>query len=229
MLRKYTLVASVLVVLGVPYNACAQTMDIVMKIQSILDQFSEIRSELKQIQSSMNIESMLQNLKGSGDWKAMLKNAAGGIFDKGAEKGGAKQSFMVLPEGLAEKADDPNASTDWVKDNMYLKSENPSLEEVDEMKKKRAEFKYTATSSAFGKALALRRQLDKDMATVEQLRQDAESKEAETDLQNEINKLTLLKVEQANYQQLLTATEAQMVGAFAIDPMDRQAESVMAK
>ena len=64
MLRKYALIISVLAVLGTPSAAKAQTMDIAMKIQAILDQFSEIRSGLKQIQSSMNIETMLQNLGG---------------------------------------------------------------------------------------------------------------------------------------------------------------------
>ena len=44
MLRKYTLIASVLVFFGMPVNANAQTLDIAMKIQAILDQFSEIRS-----------------------------------------------------------------------------------------------------------------------------------------------------------------------------------------
>ena len=80
MLRKYTLIASVLVVLGMPSIARAQTMDIAMKIQAILDQFSEIRSGLKQIQSSMNIETMLQNLGGNGDWKALGETEIGKLF-----------------------------------------------------------------------------------------------------------------------------------------------------
>lgn len=213
MLRKYTLIVSVLAALGMPSYAQAQTtMDVAMKIQAILDQFSEIRSGLKQIQSSMNIETMLQNLGGNGDWKSALKNAAGGIFDRDAEKGGAKQALLLLPEGLQDKADDPEAAIDWMKKNLFLQKENASTTEVDEITKKRMEFRYTALASGYGKAVATRKQLDKDLASIEQLRQDAESKEAETDLQNEINKLALLKLEQTNYQQLLTSTQAHIEG-----------------
>ena len=217
MLRKYALIISVLAVLGAPSIAKAQTtMDVAMKIQAILDQLSEIRSGLKQVQSSMNIETMLQNLGGAGDWKAMLKNAAGGIFDKNAEKGGTKQALLLLPDGLADKADDPEASMDWIEENFLQQKENASPEEVAALTKKKNEFQYTALASGYGKAVALRKQLDKDIATIEQLRQDAESKEAETDLQNEINKIALLKLEQVNYRQLLTSTQSHMAGASGI-------------
>ena len=213
MLRKYALIASVLAMLGTPCAVKAQTtMDVAMKIQAVLDQFSEIRSGLKQIQSSMNIETMLQNLGGNGDWKAALKNAAGGIFDKNAEKGGTKQALLLLPEGLDSKADDPDAAIDWMEENLFVKGENPSFSEVDAVKKKVLDFKYTSLATGYGKAVSMRKQLDKDIATIEQLRQDAESKEAETDLQNEINKIALLKLEQTNYQQLLTSTKAQIDG-----------------
>lgn len=227
MLRKYTLIASVLTVLGVPLNAQAQTMDIAMKIQSILDQFSEIRSGMKQIQSGKNIESMLQNLKGSGDWKEKLKNSAGTIFDAKAEKGGVKQSLLLLPDGLADKVERPEDATDWVKKNMYMHKENPSFEEIDALQKKRQEFKFTAMTSGFGKAIALRKQFDQNLESIEKLRQDAESKDAETDLQNEVNKLALLKLEQTNFDQLLSVSEAQIKGAFAIDPADRKISDIM--
>ena len=219
MLRKYALIISVLAVLGTPSVAKAQTMDIAMKIQAILDQFSEIRSGLKQIQSSMNIETMLQNLGGNGDWKAMLKNAVGGIFDKGAEKGGTKQALLLLPEGLDSKADDPDASAAWMEKNLFIQEDDPSMSASDEMTKKRMEFQYSALATAYGKAVSTRKQLDKDIATIEELRQEAESKEAETDLQNEINKIALLKLEQANYQQLMSATKSHIDGAMAMDAM----------
>lgn len=104
MLRKYALIASVLAALGTPSAAKAQTtMDVAMKIQAILDQLSEIRSGLKQVQSSMNIETMLQNLGGNGDWKAMLKNAAGGIFDKNAEKAEPSRLCCCCPKGWPKK------------------------------------------------------------------------------------------------------------------------------
>lgn len=58
------------------------------------------------------------------------------------------------------------------------------------------------------------------MATIEKLRQDAESKEAETDLQNEINRIALLKLEQANYQQLLTSTQSHIKGTYSLTAIE---------
>lgn len=227
MLRKYALIASVLAALGMPSTAKAQTtMDVAMKIQAILDQLSEIRSGLKQVQSSMNIETMLQNLGGNGDWKAMLKNAAGGIFDKNAGKGGTKQALLLLPEGLAEKADDVEAAADWMQKNFFLQKEDVSMSERDEMTKQRVEFKYTALASGYGKAVATRKQLDKSLASIEKLRQDAESKESETDLQNEINKVALLKLEQTNYQQLLEATRSHVEGASNLLNVSQKSEVI---
>lgn len=217
MLRKYTLIASVLVVFGMPLPAKAQsTMDIAMKIQAILDQFSEIRSGLKQIQSSMNIETMLQNLGGSGDWKALLKNAAGGIFDRNADKGGTKQTLLVLPDGLAEKADDPKKAVDWMRNNMFISLSERGTETAQKKKELMEQLRYTAYVSSYGKAVATRKQLDQDLETIEKLKQDAQSKDAETDLQNEINKLALLKLEQTNYQQLLATSRSQMTEATAL-------------
>ena len=219
MLRKYALIVSVLVVFGTPLKAQAQTMDIAMKIQAILDQFSEIRSGLKQIQSSMNIETMLQNLAGGGDWKEMLKKAAGGIFDsKSSDNGGAKQAALVVPDGLADKTDDPEAAAKWIEENMLKPLEDPTMEALDALAKKRKDFKYTALVTGYGKAVSVRKQLDKAAETIEQLKQDAEGKDAETDLQNEINKLVLLKLEQTNFQQLLLASEAQINGASRLTP-----------
>ena len=163
---------------------------------------------------------MLQNLGGGGDWKEMLKNAAGGIFDRNAEKGGTKQAFLVVPEELADKTDDPDAVKKWLEKNMYAAAD-ATVAEVDEIVRKRSEFQYTALLSGYGKVVSLRKQLDKDIETIDQLKQDAESKDSETDLQNEINKLALLKLEQTNYQQLLEATQSHIDGTYAIVPTNR--------
>ena len=221
MICKYALMVSVLVVLGTPLPARAQTMDITMKIQSILDQFSEIRSELKQVQSSANIKSMMNNLKGSGDWKNKLKEG-GSVFNKDPKEDAEKQSAMALPDDLADKADDHDATVNWVKDNMYSKVENPTPEQRDEMIRKQNEFKFAAWLTAYGKALVIRRKLDKDIETIEKLRQDAQNMNSETDLQNEINKLALLKMEQTNYRQLLAASRSQVIATMGLMPKDRK-------
>lgn len=220
MLRKCALVASVLAVFGTPAKA-QTTMDVSMKIQAVMDQLSGIRSQLKQVQSAINIKEMKQNLQGNGDWKSMLKQA-GGIFDRNAEKGGTKQSLLVLPDGLADAIKDPDAANKWLQENLLNQKKNPTPAEKDEETKKISEFKFTALASAFGKAVATRKKLDKDLATIEKLRQDAEAKESETDLQNEINKLALLKMEQANYRQLLMASMVQVETADSLEAAQSQ-------
>ncbi len=220
MLRKCALVASVLAVLGTPAKA-QTTMDVSMKIQAIMDQLSGIRSQLKQVQSAINIKEMKQNLQGNGDWKSTLKQA-GGIFDRNAEKGGTKQSLLVLPDGLADAIKDPDAANKWLQENLLNQKENPTPAEKDAETKKISEFKFTALASSFGKAVATRKKLDKDLATIEKLRQDAEAKESETDLQNEINKVALLKMEQANYRQLLMASMVQVETADSLEAAQSQ-------
>ena len=228
MLRKCILTASVFVALGLPFSAHAQTMDITMKIQSILDQFSEIRSGLKQVASGKNIEAMMDNLKGSGDWKKQLQSS-GSIFDKNAEKGGTKQSLLLLPDGLADNADDQAAAADWVKDNMYIHTETADISQTDEMNNKRKEFKYTTLLTAYGKSIVIRRQLDKDLETIEKLKEDAQSKTSETDLQNEINKVALMKLEQTNYRQLLATTRSQVDATLSLMPSDRESSDRLSK
>lgn len=222
MLRKSTLITAALISFAMPFQARAQTMDIVMKIQTILQQLSEIRSDMKQMLSSANIQQMSQNMFGSGDWKEKLKNLAGSVLDKAAERGGTKQAFLPLPDGLAETADDPKGAVSWMEKNFYLQKDDPTREERDEMSRKHVEFKYTTLMSAFGKAVALRKELDKTLESIEQLKQDAESTESELDLQNEINKLAMLKLEQTQQQQLIEATKAQIKGAYQITPVDKK-------
>ena len=220
MLRKCALIASVLAVFGTPAKA-QTTMDVSMKIQAVMDQLSGIRSQLKQVQSAINIKEMKQNLQGGGDWKNMVKQA-GGIFDRNAEKGGTKQSLLVLPDGLADAIKNPDEANKWLQENLLNQKKNPTPEEKDAETKKISEFKFTALASSFGKAVATRKQLDKDLATIEKLRQDAEAKESETDLQNEINKVALLKMEQANYRQLLMASMVQVETADSLEAAQSQ-------
>lgn len=216
MLRKYILIVSVFAVLCVPLPAKAQTtLSAAQLVQNVMDKFSEIRSTLKQIESSANIESMMQNLGGSGDWKAALKNVTGGIFDKNADKAGTKESLIIVPDGLDSKIDDPEAAKEWMKENLYVKSD-ATFEEIAKVKEDANIFLYTSTSTAYGKAVSVRKKMDKEINTIEKLRQDAEGKESETDLQNEINKITLLKLEQAAYTQMLITTGEQITGLAKI-------------
>ena len=67
------------------------------------------------------------------------------------------------------------------------------------------------------------------LGTIEKLKQDAQGKSAETDLQNEINRLALLKLEQSNYQQLLSVTRTQIDAALSLEPGDREQSDAMRK
>lgn len=208
MLRKYTLIVSAFAVFSMPLPVRAQTMDIAMKIQNIIDEITQVRALLKQVQSSANIESMMKNLAGGGDWKGALKGVAGGIFDKGGDRAGTKESLIIVPDGLDSKLDDPAASKEWMRANLKEKKDVTVAEQA-EQKKNVNTFLYTSIATAYGKSVAVRKKMDKEINTIDKLRQDAEGKESETDLQNEINRINLLKLEQSSYTQQLLATSEQ--------------------
>lgn len=209
MIKKYTLLASVAAVLGTAMPASAQTtMDAAMKIQALLDQFSGIRAELKQAQSSINVETMLGNLQ--GNYKDVLKNAAGTIMDPNKKATAEEVSALVVPGGIKSKLDDTEASAKWLRENMHPKKD-ATEEEKGEIRRKADQFQYITDMMSYGKAAAIRKKLDKSLKSVEKLRQEAENTTAETDLQNQNNKLLLLKKEQLEITQMLKAIDQQMI------------------
>lgn len=214
MLRKYTLIASVLVAFGVPCEVRAQTtLDVTMKIQAILDHFSQIRSDLKQVKSSEEIQKMRENLGGTDSWKDKLKDKIKGkIFNRASKSGGASQSLFVVPNGLKDKVNVPAEAVKWLRENMTIPAD-ATREEQEEIRRKRDEMRAVAQLSGYGQIIAIRKQLDKALENIDKLKQDAEETESETDLQNEINKLALLKLEQVNYQQMLDTIAFYMDGA----------------
>ncbi|MBO4520018.1 MAG: hypothetical protein J5787_02310 [Alphaproteobacteria bacterium] len=219
MLRKCILIIITLMAFGTPFQAQAQTMDIVMKIQAIFNQISEVRAKLKQFQSGMNIETMGQNM--FGDWKEKLKNGSllcslGEMACPGSEGGAKNKTLLLLPDGMADNIDDVEKQTEWFDKNVNIEGETASLEEKDDMLQKNLEFKFASILSGYAKAVALRKELDKNLETIEQLRQEAENTESEIDLQAKVNKLALLKQDQMENQQLLKATESQVSGALSM-------------
>lgn len=203
MIKKYTILASVFAVLGFASPVQAQTVkDAAMNIQSLLDKFSEIRSALKNAESSLNIETMTGNLKGN------FGNITGAIADPKKKASAQEIAVQVLPDGLAKLTEDPEKANEWLRDNMYPKK-GASIEEIQETRKKANDFQYVLAATAYGKAVASRKKLDVAMKGIEKLRQDAESATTESDLNDQINKLGLLKYEQTELTQVLKATSLQ--------------------
>lgn len=219
MLRKYILIVITLIAFGTPFQAQAQTMDIVMKIQAIFNQISEVRAKLKQFQSGMNIETMSQNM--FGDWKEKLKSGSllcslSELACPGNESGAKKKTFLVLPDDLESKLDDIDQQTEWFEKNKSLTREDATMAGTDEMDQKNIDFKFVTLLSGYAKAVSIRKELDKSMETIEQLRQEAENTESEMDLQAKVNKLALLKQDQVQYKQLLDATDTQVSGVLGL-------------
>ena len=205
MLRKCTLILSVIVAFGVPTATRAQTtMDAAMQIQALLDQLSETRSKLKQFQASINIEKMKQNLSG-GNLKDKLKKAEGMLKD--LDK--AKKAAQALPGPLKDLVEKGKDTTAWLKKNLTKKKDD-SFSSEDELHRRQTVFKYSNLALAYGRAVALRKQLDRDLAKVEQMRQNAQDSASEMDLKAEMNTLEQMKLSQTQAQQLLIAARAQM-------------------
>ena len=228
MLRKYALIASALTVFLMPFKAQAQTMDIIMKIQTLLDQLSEVRAALKQAQSSLNIETMSQNLFGnlqemaSNAGSQLLGGGAGGGGDEGGNLEEKEKVLLVLPDDLAEKLDDPDAQIAWFEDNLLALKDFPTLEEKDEMLQKQKDFRYTAVMSAFSEAMVLRKKIDENVKSVKRLKFLAENSTSEMDFHFVNSRLAALKHKQAQKQELISAIEMQMQGAYKMTPVDKK-------
>lgn len=200
MIKKYTLLASVFAVLGFAFPVQAQTVkDAPMNVQSLLDKLSEMRSSLKQAESSLNIETMSGNMTGN----------FGKIGDVANKKGAAQElSGQVLPDGLNKLTDEPEKANEWLRDKMHPKK-GATTEEVQKVRKEADEFQYVLAATSYGKAVAARKKLDTAMKGIEKLRQDAEKATTESDLKDQRNKLNLLIYEQTELTQLLKATALQ--------------------
>ena len=203
MIRKYTILASVFAVLGFSSPVQAQTVkDAAMNVQSLLDKLSEMRSKLKQAQSSLNIETMTGNAIGQ------FGNITGAIADPKQKASAQELALQVLPDDVAKLTDEPEKASEWFRDKMHPKK-GASIEEVQETRKKADEFQYVLAATSYGKAVAARKKLDTAMKGIEKLRQDAENAKTESDLNDQINKLGLLKFDQVELTQVLKATTLQ--------------------
>lgn len=217
MFRKYTLIFLAAVVFC-PGRASAQTtMDAVMKLQAMLNTLSEARGTIEKIASSENFMSMTKNLGNPAKLMETLKK--GGIFNQDIKDEPIGKAAPVLPAELAAKADDPNASAEWMRNNMRAGTQ---IKQVQETRVNQQAMTFVALAQAYGKAVATRKKLDKSLSEIPALEEDGQKAEetSETALLGEINRVKLLTLEQAGYTQLLRSAGTQAkktIDFFSID------------
>lgn len=217
MLRKCTLIILAAFAFR-PSAASAQTtMDVVMKLQAMLNTLSEARGTIEKIASSENFTSMTKNLGNPGKLMETLKS--GGIFNQDVKDEPIGKSAPVLPAELAAKADDPNASADWMRNNMRAGTQ---IKQVQETRVNQQAMTFVAMAQAYGKAVATRKKLDKSLSEIPALEEDGQKAEetSETAMLGEINRVKLLTLEQAGYTQLLRSAGTQAektIDFFSID------------
>lgn len=218
MFRKYTQIILLGALCSFPNTASAQTtMDVVMKLQAMLNTLSEARGTIEKIASSENFTSMTKNLGNPANLMKALKGA--GIFNQDAKDEPIGKAAPVLPAELASKADDPNASAEWMRNNMRA---GTNIKRLQEVRGQQQGMTFVAMAQAYGKAVATRKKLDKNLSEISALEEDGQKAEetSETAMLGEINRVKLLTLEQAGYTQLLRSAGTQVlttVDFFSID------------
>ncbi len=218
MFRKYTRIIFLGAFCLLPTKVSAQTTtDVVMKLQAMLNTLSEARGTIEKIASTENFTSMTKNLGNPANLMETLKNT--GIFKQDQKDEPIGKAAPILPGELAAKADDPNASAEWMRNNMRAGTQ---IKEVQEIRGQQQAMTFVAMAQAYGKAVATRKKLDKNLSEIPALEEDGQKAEetSETAMLGEINRVKLLTLEQAGYTQLLRSagTQAQTtVDFFSID------------
>lgn len=206
MFRKYSLLVCLLPLLtvaSVPAQA-QTTMDAVVFIQNVTDLFSHIRTQMKQIESGLNIEQMANNL-GAGD---ALKSMSSKFLKKPAE-GVQGKTVPYLPTQISGSPEDAEASATWLRTGLNA-GNGTTPEEVKTEQDNQKDFLFVAMAQGYGKALALRVDLDKDFAELASLQEDAKNSESDVQLLQLINDITVKKVKQETMAQVVTSTKDQV-------------------
>ena len=218
MINRYSLLAFAGVVFCLTSSAYAQTVkDAPSNIQAVLQKFSEMRTQLKQAQSSLNIEKMAANAAGNySEIKKVMKKKKKGEGEAGAEdditdtskKTKAQElATLILPKELLDSVENMDASLKWMQNELKPKK-GATTQEVIKTRKKTDEFQYVALATSYGKAVATRKKLDKSLKAIEKLRQDAEKATSEAELKDHVNKLGLLRIEQQQIATVLKETKS---------------------
>lgn len=220
MFRKYTRIIflGALTAFFPTAKVSAQTTsDVVMQLQAMLSAISEARGTIEKIASTKNFSSMTGNLGNAGNLMSALKGT--GIFKEDPTKGALGKAAPILPADLAAKADNPNASAEWMRNNMRA---GTNIETLQNVRGEQQTMSFVAMAQAYGKAVATRKKLDKNLSEISALEEDAQKAEeaSETAMLGEINKIRLLTLEQAGYTQMLNAAGTQVrttLDFFSID------------
>lgn len=212
MFRKYTRIIflGALTAFFPTAKASAQTTsDVVMQLQAMLSAISEARGTIEKIASTKDFTSMTSGIGNAGNLMSALKGT--GIFKEDPTKGVLGKSAPILPAELAAKADDPDASANWMRDNMRA---GTNIEKLQKVRAQQQTMSFVAMAQAYGKAVATRKKLDKRLSEIPALEEDAkkakEGEGAEMAMLGEVNKVRLLTLEQAGYTQMLNAAGTQV-------------------
>ncbi|MGN0903922.1 MAG: hypothetical protein ACI4PW_02080 [Alphaproteobacteria bacterium] len=224
MLGKSMLFLSLSALLALPSPVRAQTtMDASMQIQVLLDQFSRIRADLEMALSQGNIADMAKNL-GDTDALDSLRKGVGSAFGKKQEDRGISKMQPVLTPEVAAVVDDPEKTAVLMRE-MLIIPEDESVDKTIAANKKRSEFEFVARATGYGKAVVMRKELDKIWNEAETLAAKAEKANSEMELTDLSNELALLKADQNDRMQMLNATARQMTTIDATRAMARDKES----
>lgn len=203
MKKRFLLTVLVGMTISTSSFAGAPTTDVSMQIQSLLDQFSQIRTLYKQIASAESRKALLQNMgkEAFGKLGGKLKDMVLGKAKKTTAK---ELGTLILPDKLKSSADDVRKSVDAFKEFMTM-PENADNVQIAEKREENKRFQYVMYATGYGRSLVARKLLDEKMKAIEKLREDGENAQSENELASLSNALGVMQLEQMETAEMLSA------------------------
>lgn len=203
MKKRFLLTVLVGMTISTSSFASAPTTDVSMQIQSLLDQFSQIRTLYKQIASAESRKALLQNMgkEAFGKLGGKLKDMVLGKSKKTTAK---ELGTLILPDKLKSSADDVRKSVDAFKEFMTM-PENADNVQIAEKREENKRFQYVMYATGYGRSLVARKLLDEKMKAIEKLREDGENAQSENELASLSNALGVMQLEQMETAEMLSA------------------------
>lgn len=203
MKKRFLLSVMLGLAITTPSYAGAPTTDVSMQIQSLLDQFSQIRTLYKQIASAESRKALLQNL-GQDAFNKLGNSAINVAFGKSKMPTAKELGTLILPDKLKSSADDVRKSVDAFKEFMTMPEDADNVE-IAENREEKKRFQYVMYATGYGRSLVARRRLDEKMKMIDKLREEGENAQSEAELASLANKLGILQLEQMETSHMLSA------------------------
>lgn len=220
MYRKCALFLSFFALLSAPLPARAQsTMDVATLVQNLLDEFSRIRAELEVTLSKLNVEDLSKNL--GTDALDAIKGDPSSLFNKEKpEDRGLSKMAPVLPAEIAQVVDDPEASAAALRE-LLLTPKNRDIEKTLEVERARDDYAAVAKMTAYGNAVFIRKNMDRELEKAEEILEKAKNAESEVELEDLTTQAMYAKLEQSETSQVLKAMKNQYEAAESSRIMSR--------